>query len=182
MITWDTTAAPTGGDWDTPGNWVGGVIPTASNNVVIDLASAGTVTYSTGASDAALSLSMTNASLSLTGGSIALRSGSSSLGSITLGPGASLSVATNASVTLQTNQTLTDSGSMTFSQGDTVNVSDSYGTGQIVVNGSLSVTGTTFVNGGNTSQIVVNSGGHTPTTRSISIQSPTGGVRNCRRW
>src|SRR6202041_3460230 len=83
-ITWNTTAAPTGGDWDTPGNWVGGVIPTASNNVVIDLASSGTVTHSTGAGDAALSLAMTNASLSLTGGSIALGSGSSSLGSITL--------------------------------------------------------------------------------------------------
>ena len=60
---------------------------------------------------------------------------------------------------LGTNQTLTDNGSMTFSQGDTVNVSGYYGTGQIVVNGSLSATGTTFVNGGNTSQIVVNSGG-----------------------
>ena len=28
-IMWNTTTAPTGGDWDTPGNWVGGVVPTA---------------------------------------------------------------------------------------------------------------------------------------------------------
>ena len=40
-IMWNTTAAPTGGEWDTPGNWVGGVIPTASDNAVIDLTSSG---------------------------------------------------------------------------------------------------------------------------------------------
>ena len=55
-MTWNTATAPTGGDWDTPGNWVGGVVPTASNNVIIDLTSSGTVTHSTEASDSVLSL------------------------------------------------------------------------------------------------------------------------------
>src|SRR5690242_13489237 len=71
-ITWNTTAAPTGGDWDTAGNWTGGVIPTAADNAVIHLTSSGTITHSKSTNDAALSLSTTNASLSLTGGSIAL--------------------------------------------------------------------------------------------------------------
>ena len=72
-ITWNTTTAPTGGDWDTPGNWVGGVVPTASNNVVIDLTSSGTVTHSTGANDAVLSLTTNgNTALSIGSGSIAL--------------------------------------------------------------------------------------------------------------
>ena len=29
-ITWNTTAAPTGGDWDTPGNWNRRRLPTAA--------------------------------------------------------------------------------------------------------------------------------------------------------
>ena len=72
-ITWNTTAAPTGGDWDTPGNWVGGNVPGPSNAVVIDLTSSGTVTHSTNAADSVLSLT-TNSSttLSLGDGSIAL--------------------------------------------------------------------------------------------------------------
>ena len=75
---WNTTTAPTGGDWDTPGNWVGGVVPTASSNVVINLTSSGTVTHSTGANDAVLSLTTNgNTALSIGSGSIALGDGSS---------------------------------------------------------------------------------------------------------
>ena len=81
-ITWNTTAAPTGGDWDTPGNWVGGVIPTASDTVVVNLPSSGTITHSTGVSDAALSLTTNgNTALSIGSGSITLGAGSSSIGS-----------------------------------------------------------------------------------------------------
>ena len=63
----------------TQGNWVGGAIPTASNNVVINLTSSGTVTHSTGANDAALSLTTNgNTALSIGSGSIELGDGSSS--------------------------------------------------------------------------------------------------------
>ena len=34
-ITWNTTAYPNGGNWDAPGSWVGGVVPTSSNAVSI---------------------------------------------------------------------------------------------------------------------------------------------------
>ena len=153
---------PDGGNWDTPANWSPAGIPNSTENVVINPASAETIVHGTNQSDSVLSLSTnSNATLKITAGSLSLGAGSSSLGGpVTVEPGATLSVAANVPVVLGTNQTLTDNGSMTFSQGDTVNVSGYYGTGQIVVNGSLSVTGTTFVNGGNTSQIVVNSGGH----------------------
>ena len=58
-IQWNASVAPTGGAWDTTGNWVGGVVPGSGDNAVINLTSAGTVT--TGPNDAALNLT-TNAS------------------------------------------------------------------------------------------------------------------------
>ena len=85
-IIWNTTTAPTGGDWDTESNWVGGVIPNASNSVTINLTSSGTVTHSTGANDAALSLTTNgNTTLSIGSGSISLGDASSSIGSVTIG-------------------------------------------------------------------------------------------------
>ena len=47
-ITWDSTDHPTGGSWDTASNRVGGVVPTSTEDAVIDLTSTGTVTLSTG--------------------------------------------------------------------------------------------------------------------------------------
>ena len=71
-VMWNTTTAPTGGDWDTPANWVDGAVPTAASNVVINLTSSGTVTHSTGANDAVLSLTTNgNTALSIGSGSIA---------------------------------------------------------------------------------------------------------------
>src|SRR5208282_481847 len=55
-ITWNTTAAPTGGDWDTGANWTGNVIPGPNDIAVISLTSAGTVTHSTATADAVKSL------------------------------------------------------------------------------------------------------------------------------
>ncbi len=166
-IMWNTTTAPTGGDWDTPGNWVGGVVPTASNNVVINLTSSGTVTHSTGANDAALSLTTNgNTALSIGSGSIALGTGSSTLASVTIGTGATLSVAAGASVTIQAAQTFTDDGTLTFGSGDSVSFpAAQFATTQLVVNsgGVVNAASTSFSTPGNASgsltQIVVNSGG-----------------------
>ncbi len=162
-ITWNTTTAPTGGDWDTPGNWVGGVVPTASNNVVINLTSSGTVTHSTGANDAVLSLTTNaNTALSIGSGSIAPGNRSSSIGSVTIGSGAALSVAAGASVAIQTGQTLTDNGAMTLASGDTLSLASNYDGGtQVVVNGTLTATGTTFNQPGQGyfTSLTVNSGG-----------------------
>ena len=97
-ITWNTAVAPTGGDWDMSGDWVGGVVPNSSNDVVINLTGSGTVTHSTAASDAALSLTTnSNTALSLGSGSLTLGNGSTTLGgSVIVGIGAALNVSAGA--------------------------------------------------------------------------------------
>ena len=170
-IMWNTTTAPTGGDWDTPGNWVGGVVPTASNNVVIDLTSSGTVTHSTGANDAVLSLTTNgNTALSIGSGSIALGDGNSTLASVTIGTGASLSVGSGASVQLPEGETLTDDGTLSFASGDTLTMgSGCCSAAEIAVAGTLTAAGTTFTGTGSSGTVVVNSGG---------IITPTGSTFN----
>ena len=162
-IMWNTTTAPSGGDWDTPGNWVGGVVPTASNNVVINLTSSETVTHSTGANDAVLSLTINgNTALSIGSGSIALGNRSSTFGGpVVVNAGATLSVGAGASVLLTDGQTITDNGALTFATGDSMNFYTYYGASQIVVNGTMTATGDTFntLSGGGAS-IQVESGGH----------------------
>ena len=183
-IMWNTTTAPSGGDWDTRGNWVGGVVPTASNNAVIDLTSSGTVTHSTAANDAALSL-MTNGNtaLSIGGGSITLGNGGSSIGSVSIGAGGNLNVAAGANVLIQAAQTLTDSGSMTIAAGASVGLVAAFRTStQLVVNGMLTATGATFYSSGSNYQqlnlLQVNSGGEliaSNTTFSIDQLTLAGG-------
>ncbi len=145
-ITWNTATAPTGGDWDTPGNWVGGNVPGPSNAVVIDLTGAGTVTHNTNTPDSVLSLT-TNSSttLSLGAGSIALGNGSSTLGGpVTVGAAGTLSVGAGASVLVES--TLSDAGNVTFATGDQVTF---YGSASSV-SGSLTANGTNFINDGAT--------------------------------
>ncbi len=192
---WNTATAPTGGDWDTPGNWVGGVLPTASSNVIINLTSSGTVTHSTGANDDALSLTTNGkTALSIGSGSIALGHGSSTFGGpVLISPGATLSVGASASVVLTDGQTITDNGTLKVDTGATVLIGNgatiSVDTGAtmtvaaasvvyqdtnnnvaggISVSGTLAATSTSFTSGGGgvTASLVVNSGGHLTATGS----------------
>ena len=55
-ITWNNTAAPTGGDWDTPGNWSPAQVPGSGDDAVINLSSAETVSLSSNLADAVHSL------------------------------------------------------------------------------------------------------------------------------
>ena len=171
-IMWNTTVAPNGGDWDTAANWVGGVIPTASNDVVVDLTSSGTITHSKSINDTANSLTTTNASLSLTSGSIALGSGSSSVGTVTVGIGATLSVGAGATLQILTDHAITDNGTLSFGTGAMVTLPLGGGSGNttaIVVNGTFTATGATFAQSGtdtsNVATIEINAGS--------SIQSTT---------
>ena len=169
-ITWNTTAAPTGGAWDTPGNWIGNAVPTSTDTAVINLSASGTVT--TGASDSVLSLT-TNSSTTLTvaPGSLSLGSGSSTLGGpVNVQTGATLSVGTGANVQINSGVTLTDNGTVNITspavlaaQETNNNVSQG-----IVVNGTLTATNTSFTRngGGVTSFLQVNSGGHLTATNS----------------
>ena len=54
-INWDIANSPTGGDWNTASNWVGGMIPGSTDDAIIGLNS-GTVTINTGANDVVNSL------------------------------------------------------------------------------------------------------------------------------
>ena len=86
----------------------------------------------------------------------------------TVASGATLSVGPNVSVLLQGGQVLTDNGAMSFSTGDTMTLTGYYSTAQIIVDGTMTATGTMFTTTGNntTSQLIVNSGGHLGSTGS----------------
>ena len=164
-IQWNTTAAPTGGAWDSTANWQGGVVPTANDDAVITLPATGSFSVTLGASDSVHSLSTSGSlTLKLTGGSLNLGSGSSTFkSSMEVAPGAKLSIAANASVTINSGVTLTDNGTMNFATGDVVTFSSYPSGGAINIGngGVLSAVNTQFVSTdlGRTTGINVNSGG-----------------------
>ena len=143
-ITWNTTVAPTGGDWDTAGNWNGGVLPGPNDIAQISLTGSGTVTHMAAASDSVKSLTTNaNTTLNIENGSITLGNGSSTLsGPVTVGASGTLSVGAGATVVANSQTTFSDAGAMTFSSGDQVTL---YYT-SLNVSGSLTANGVTFLN------------------------------------
>ena len=148
-IMWNTTTAPTGGDWDTPGNWVGGVVPTASDNVVINLTSSRTVTHSTGANDAALSVT-TSSNVILSGGTLTVT------GTVEVSSGSTLSLQggtlADATMTGGSTLTLTNSGGsltggVTIAAGATLDATQNitgsqdyaYVSGGLTLNGAINL-------------------------------------------
>ncbi len=80
----------------------------------------------------------------------------------TVASGATLNVGANVPILVQTGQTLTDNGAMTLASGDTLSLASNYDGGtQVVVNGTLTATGTTFNQPGQGyfTSLTVNSGG-----------------------
>ncbi len=166
-INWSTSAASTGGNWDTPGNWVGGVVPGASDTAVIKgLTSPGIVSLSSGNSDSVGALTTdSSTTLTVVSGSLTLSTGNSSTlgGPVVIDQGATLSANSGAYVTVQPNVTITDNGALNFASGDIVTLQSQYGSSTpIVVGGTMNAAGTTFNNSGsyNNGTISVNSGGH----------------------
>ncbi len=175
-ITWNTTAAPTGGDYDLGSNWNGGVVPSSSDIAEITgLTGAGTVELESGNADSVGGL-ITDSTVTLevtNDGSLSLGSGSSSTlgGMVYVDQGSALNVGSGASVTIGAAQTLYVYGSLTFANGDAVSFSTSNSaTTQIVVNGTMTATGTTFANAnsasGSVSQIYAGTGGELKATSS----------------
>ena len=152
-ITWNTAVAPTGGDWDTAGNWSPAQVPGTSDTAVINgLTGAGTVRLNSDLADSVFSLATdSSTTLEVISGSLSLGPGSSALGGpVIVDNGAALSVGAGASFTLGAGQTITDNGALSFANGDSVSFpTANYDTTQIVVNGTMSAAGTTFVNPGN---------------------------------
>jgi hypothetical protein len=79
-ITWNTSVAPTGGDWDTSQNWTPAQVPTASDTAVIKgLTGNATVLLQKGFADSVDNLSIdSTTTLEVTNGSLSLGAGSSS--------------------------------------------------------------------------------------------------------
>ena len=153
-------------NWGDANNWSNNAIPGSGDDVTISKVGIGTITL--GASSFEVrSLNDTTAVLSIaSGGSLSLAAvaATSTFGqNITVQPGAMLAVGAGASVLLQGGQILTVNGAMTLASGDTLTLSTNYpGNTQVVVNGTLTATTTTFNLAGNGyggDVLTVNSGG-----------------------
>jgi hypothetical protein len=141
VIHWTNAA---GGNWSTPSNWSGGVVPTSADNVAIDTAGTYTVTVDVAAGSAALTIG---------GGS----SGTQTLSVVnTLTTSANSSVVTNGVLAMNGgtlagagNMTIA-TGSMTWSGGTISNAGLINTTGRTVTGTSayLIVNATTFTNNG----------------------------------
>ncbi len=104
-VTWTGDAGDN--NWDTPANWSSDAVPTASDDVLIDLAGV-TVFHSSSAADSvnSLTISSSESALDLSNGSLAMGSPSSIAGVFAMS-GGTLSMATS----------LTVGGSMTWDAG-----------------------------------------------------------------
>jgi hypothetical protein len=116
---------PSGGDWDSPCNWSNGAMPTASDDVVINMSGI-TVTHSGSAADAvnSLTISASDATLDLSNGSLAMSATSSIAGNLTMSGG-----------TLSTASTLTVTGAMSWT-GGTIS-----GGGTLAAQGGIAISG-----------------------------------------
>ncbi len=94
-VTWTN---PSGGDWDTPGNWSGNTLPGPADDVIINFAGI-TITHSTSASDSVASLT-TQASVTLASGSLNVTGEVQGGGSLTLAGGALGKATVDAGMTI----------------------------------------------------------------------------------
>jgi hypothetical protein len=117
-ITWNTSNASTGGNWDVAANWNGGVVPGPNDTAEITgLTSPGTVYLGSGNADEVDSITTdSTTTLDVITGSLSLGTASSSSigGALVISPGATLNVGPGASVAIAAGQTLTDNGSLTL--------------------------------------------------------------------
>ncbi len=163
-INWSTTAAPTGGNWDTGSNWQEGVAPGPSDTAVIKgLTGSGIVYLNSNQSDSVFALTTdSTTTLKIISGSLALGAATSSTlgGPVSVSSGATLSVGASASVVIDS--TVSDGGALNFANGDSVSIYAN----QITVNGTMSASDDTFSSAGYSPSIAVNSGGELTATNS----------------
>ncbi len=150
-IAWNTTKAPTGGDWDFGDNWVGGIVPKTGDVASITGLNSASVVYLDSNASTSIRGLITDAktTLQVLSGTLGLSAGSSSTlaGPMLIGAGATMTVGSSSSLTINA-QTLTDSGTLTFGTGCSVLFSTSFSAPSgIVVNGVMNATGSTFTGG-----------------------------------
>ena len=150
-IMWDATDHPTGGSWDDATNWVGGVLPGPTNQVVIDLSGTGTVTLGNGVTDTVNSLTTnSHTSISISGDTLSLATSSTIGGGLGVTSG---SVAINSG-TLTLDGGGSDSGTISVLGSSTLDLASSYevaATGKVTGTGSVTLaSGTLTLDPGHT--------------------------------
>ena len=155
----------TGGIWELGSNWSGGKVPTAADDVTINLSATGTVQV-TRPGDVANSLT-TNATSALqldNGGTFQLGKGTSSIGGgmgtggINIVPGATMTILAGATITIN-NAVIDDQGTLTLGSGDAFTMMGGQTTpGVFEVTGIMTTSGDTFT-GGSYTGVDVFSGG-----------------------
>jgi hypothetical protein len=150
-ITWNTTTAPTMGDWNVGTNWVGGVVPGTTDTAVIKgLKSPGTVFLNSGGTDSVAGLTTdSSTNLEVISGALNLVVASSSTfgGPVVVSPGASINVGAGSTVFIQPGQNFIDNGTVTLATGDRLTLNGTCcgnSTEQLIVGGTLAATNTVF--------------------------------------
>ena len=101
LLTQVIWANPAGGDWDTPGNWMGGVVPRAGSDVVINSLNAGAVvTHSITGTDTVNSITAA-APITISGGTLIVSAAFSDTSAVTLSGGTLASASVQAGTVLQ---------------------------------------------------------------------------------
>ncbi len=174
-ITWSTTNAPTGGDWNNGQNWTGGNVPGPQDTAVIKgLTGSGIVSLNT-PTDADSVIGVTTDSsvnLQVESGSLSLGIGSPSAfgGPVSVGVNGTLNFNAGASVSIADDRTLSVAGQLTVTGASVVVNKDSGYAGDsdgIVVNsgGTMTATGSSFTRNtccgdAEVTDITVATGGH----------------------
>ena len=115
VITWSTTAAPNGGDWNAAGNWVGNKVPGPTDTAVIKGFSGVQTVFidSPSTDDSVISVTTDNTvHLQVESGSLTLSVGSPTTfgGPVEVDTNGTLNINPGAQVTINDEQTLTDNG------------------------------------------------------------------------
>ncbi len=164
MLTQVVWANPNGGDWDTPSNWVGGMLPGPSVDVVINsLNSGATVTHSQSSTDSVNSITAA-APITLSGGTLIVAGAFSDTSAVTLSGGTLGNASVQTGTVLQGNGSLNGvtlagtldenaGGSLTIVNGLTLasGLVETTNTASLNFNGTqtLAGTGEVLFNGGN---------------------------------
>lgn len=82
-VYWNSASAPTGGAWNVTSNWIGGALPGPGDDVIIDLAAPGTVTFNATASIDSLTVVDSTTDFTVTSGTFSISSDSTIAGAYT---------------------------------------------------------------------------------------------------
>jgi hypothetical protein len=154
VVTW---IGPSGGLWNAPANWSGGVLPDSTSDVVISKSPTVQVNLSGNAS--VHSISVTGDTLNVSSGTLTLAANAS------IGAAATLTL-NNAVLSLTSATTLTNSGTITLSAASQIAGSGAY---------SATSTGTMTLAGGVTaSNLLSNPGFESPSAGTSTTTGPSG--------